>query len=98
MSGGERCKEAATEEEQHLHTVHRTSALTHSSCSAALCGLAGCDLPQAQEELFLLKASCALLSASQTLHSPAVQLIPTRDAQLAVLFLQCCTWWKVVGR
>ncbi len=103
QKGGERerCKDAAAEAEQHLHTVRRPSALTHGSCHAALCGLAGCDLPQAQEELFLLKASCALRSASQTLHSPAVQLSSTRDARLALLILQCLskgTWWKVEGR
>lgn len=91
QKGGERerCKDAAAEAEQHLHTVLRPSALTHGSCRAALCGLAGCDLPQAQEELFLLKASCALLSASRTLHSPAVQLSSTRDARLALLFSAC---------
>lgn len=38
---------------------HRPSAFTHGSCRATLHGLAGCDLPEAPGELFLLKASCA---------------------------------------
>lgn len=69
---------------------HRPSAFTHGSCRAALHGLAGCDLPEAPGELFLLKASCA--SYFPPAKYSSVQLF-TWEAESAALFTSSLSYF-----
>lgn len=67
----------------------RPSALTHGSRRATLCGLAGCDLPQAQKELFPLKSQLRHSLCQPNTPQSSCSTKPDKGCPASFLFLKC---------